>query len=108
LKEKQLWQSGRVKQYQSELTGIIRQYLEDQFQIPALEMTTDEVARALRDTTFDRKYEIRLKEILQMADLIKFAKANPDMSIHDQYWLDALSFVNDTTTILDSQGEDND
>lgn len=96
LKSEELWQKGRVKEYQSTLTDIIREYLEGRFDIRALEMTTDEISRSLKNTNFDINQESKLKEILQMADLIKFAKAKPDESIHEQYFNTAVDFVLDT------------
>lgn len=106
LKQAELWQRGEIKAYQSELTHIIRQYLEDRFGIQALEMTTDEIARALASTSFDKKQESKMREILQMADLIKFAKARPDVSLHDQYMQDAEAFVRATRAVAQSEGSD--
>lgn len=96
LKGRQLWQSGNIKAYQSELTDIIRLYLEDRFDINALEMTTDEINRALLDKDFDKKHSTTLQRILQMADLVKFAKAKPSDDIHDQFMSEAEGFVQAT------------
>lgn len=47
LQQQKLWQKGDVKPYQSELTFIIREYLENRFNIQALESTTDEIVQNL-------------------------------------------------------------
>lgn len=96
LDQKQLWQSGNIKEYQSQLTFIIRRYLEDRYHVNALEMTTDELSSALTKVDFDQKYTGELREILQIADLVKFAKATPQTDIHSMFMVKARSFVENT------------
>ncbi len=43
LRHKKLWQNGHVKAYYSEMTDIVRVYIENQFDVQAVEMTTDEI-----------------------------------------------------------------
>ena len=99
LKEKELWQSGNIKGYQSALTDIIRRYLEDRFEVNALEMTTDEINRELRKKDFDTKHSSILQRILTIADLVKFAKATPPVDINAQFMEEALQFVNSTKKV---------
>lgn len=99
LESAQLWQQGRIKEYQSELTNIIRHYLEDRYHIKALEMTTDEISTALNTSDFHNKYKDDLLEILQVADLVKFAKAKPSESIHAVFMKKAFDFVENTKEI---------
>lgn len=96
LRESKLWQKGEVKAYQSELTYIIREYLENRYDIQALESSTDEIVKALKDSNFDSSDESDLKTILQVADLVKFAKANPSEEIHEEFLNTAFSFVEKT------------
>ncbi len=96
LNKAELWQNGRIKEYQSGLTDIIRTYLEDRYQVKALEMTTDEISRALENTDFEPKYKADLREILQVADLVKFAKAIPTDNIHEVFMSKAVDFVGHT------------
>ncbi len=78
LKEKKLWESGQVKQYYTELTGITRRYIESQYGIPAMERTTGEILDAFgRSNTDDPLLDEMLKELLELADLVKFAKEDP-------------------------------
>ena len=83
LDSKLLWQNNQVKEYYSELTEIVRNYIERELQVPALEKTTDEIIGMLRDfqnaNTIQTSKEtiLKLKELLQEADLVKFAKSKP-------------------------------
>lgn len=103
LKEEELWQKGQIKEYQSKLTFAIREYLENRYDIQALESTTDEISRELKEHNFNVDDEIALKEILQVADLVKFAKATPELSVHERFLGKAMDFVNKTKEILIEQ-----
>ena len=48
LKEEKLWQAGKIKQYYSELSDILREYIEFRLTLPAMEQTTDEIITGLR------------------------------------------------------------
>tara|TARA_R110002073_G_scaffold296322_1_gene462318 strand:- start:28171 stop:29046 length:876 start_codon:yes stop_codon:yes gene_type:complete len=83
LDQKLLWQNNEIKKYYSELTGIIRAYVEKELKIPALESTTDEVIETLYDFNEAETIEVnkevikKLKALLSEADLVKFAKSKP-------------------------------
>lgn len=100
LGDKELWQKGEVKAYQSELTYIIREYLENRYDIMALESTTDDIVKELSDKEFDPTDEKNLREILQVADLVKFAKAKPEASIHQRFLDSAMGFVRKTKAAI--------
>lgn len=78
LKSEQAWESDNKKQYYSQLTDAVRQYLEDRYKIQALEKTTREIINDLKyvNISVDDKYF--LKEILKQADFVKFAKFKPN------------------------------
>ncbi|MEZ5040752.1 MAG: hypothetical protein R2828_12685 [Saprospiraceae bacterium] len=82
LREAKLWQQNKIKEYQSELTFILREYLEDRFHIKALESTTDEIIADLRKIAVEDNWQAELSKILQTADLVKFAKAIPPVEVH--------------------------
>ncbi|MBI9040756.1 hypothetical protein [Lutibacter sp.] len=83
LDEKQLLQQNKVKIYYSELTDIVRTYIEKDINIPALESTTNELIETINDFNESSNIGIsketiqQLKRVLQSADLVKFAKSNP-------------------------------
>lgn len=93
LEEDKMWEKGEVKKYQSELTYIIREYLEGRYSIAALESTTNEIISQLRTSLNSPQYETSLQRILQVADLVKFAKAKPDESVHISFLKEAEDFV---------------
>lgn len=83
LDKKLLWQNNKVKEYYSELTGVVRHYIERELNITALETTTDNLIETLTDfsdssaITTDKETINKLKKLLQQADLVKFAKSKP-------------------------------
>ena len=93
LNAKQLWQNGKIKEFYSELSHILRGYLEDQFTMPALESTTDELIATLQKRQFEDIVVDKTQSLLQTADLVKFAKVEPPMTVHDGFWRDAVEVV---------------
>ncbi len=78
------------KQYYSELTDIVRSYLEEDVHVSALESTTDELITKLEllkdagELKLDDDTLNQFKNILKTADLVKFAKSKPPTSIAEQ------------------------
>ncbi len=78
------------KQYYSELTDIVRSYLEEDVHVSALESTTDELIEKLEllkdagELELDTETLNQFKNILQTADLVKFAKSKPPTSVAEQ------------------------
>jgi hypothetical protein len=77
LEEKQMWQNGKIKEYYSELTDIIRHYLNQQHGIEAMEMITAEILAAYDSAGLQTDARSILNNILVQADYVKFAKAIP-------------------------------
>lgn len=103
LEEKKLWQSGNFKAYHSDLSEIIREYLENRFQIFALELTTDEIIRNLRLADLSAEHKSLVKMILRLSDLVKFAKEKPLASENEQVLAYAYRLINET--ILEDMDE---
>ncbi|MDE6308537.1 MAG: hypothetical protein K2L79_07040, partial [Bacteroidales bacterium] len=94
LKNKELWQHNRVKEYYTELTDILRVFLADEYHIAAVEMTSDECIENLRRQYPDRKDDIhRLETVFRTADLVKFAKSEPQPSEHEDCFRLIWQFV---------------
>jgi len=74
LRQQKLWQSGKVKEYFSSLTDIAREYIEGQFGVNAVEMTTDDILEEVKPLRFSQETYNKLKETMEVADLVKFAK----------------------------------
>ncbi len=105
LKGKQLWQNGQVKAYHSELTYIIREYLENRYNIQALELTTDEIMNSLKSTDIKDIHKEQLREMFQTGDLVKFAKSEPSEETHIKVLGAAEDFVKQTKHIISEQNE---
>jgi hypothetical protein len=96
LHKRSLWQEGKIKEYQSSLTYIVREYLENRYGIKALESTTTEIMNDLEKLDLEKEDLIKMDKILQIADLVKFAKAKPAVNIHEAFFQDAVAFVRNT------------
>lgn len=79
LKGDQLWQHDKVKDYYTRLTDIIRIYIEERFDVRAMEQTTFEILTDFKERklSIDPNSFNGLKGILELADLVKFAKLTP-------------------------------
>ena len=96
LKEANLWQSGKYKDYYTDLTGIAREYLEGQFNIDAIEMTTDEILDEVRKIHLDNLIFSKLQNTLITSDLVKFAKATPTSTENENAFKDINSFIEES------------
>ncbi|WP_431108590.1 hypothetical protein [Winogradskyella poriferorum] len=78
---------SEVKEYYSELTMIIRKYLDEKVYERSLESTTDELINRLQllkegnQFPFSKETLHNLETILKRADLVKFAKSAPDTAL---------------------------
>lgn len=98
IKEDKIWQQGLTKQYYSEVTGTLRKYIEELYQIPAMEQTSDETIESFRQnrSLLKSKTFENLSQILKLADLVKFAKYHPTPDDDNMTLVNAYFFVNDT------------
>lgn len=75
------------KKYYSELTEVVRKYLEEEANIDALESTSDQLLLKLELHKNAGKLDLEeitiknLKTVLNTADLVKFARAIPDNGV---------------------------
>jgi cell division protein YceG involved in septum cleavage len=99
LHHQKLWQNSRFKDYYSGLTDILRRYIAARYEFGAMEMTTDEIVATLRGQELPDKSRRNLVEILRTADLVKFARVIPDEQYHEQAYLDAYYFVEETKAV---------
>ena len=83
LDEKLLWQNNRIKEYYTELTEILQNYLGKDVEIPTQELTSSEIIELVKTQNKTRHLEIEqhtfknLHLVLKNADLVKFAKSKP-------------------------------
>jgi hypothetical protein len=98
IKTEKVWQKGKTKQYYSEVTDALRTYIEDRFEIRAMEQTSDETIESFRiqKDLLNEKNFSNLSQILKLADLVKFAKYQPLPDDDNLSLVNAYFFVNDT------------
>ena len=96
LKDKELWENGKLKQYHSEISEILRTYLEERFQILALELPTYDILQNLKNRNLQKEDLIMLTTILQRADLAKYAKSKPTDSENNESMDLSVDFVKNT------------
>ena len=92
LRQKQLWQSGRVKEYHTELTDTVRTFIEEATGIRATDMTSDETIEEMENGKWTVDNSL-LRDIFTTADLVKFAKSEPLPHEHDRSMSEATEFV---------------
>jgi len=93
LKKQQLWEQGEIKHYYIRLSDIVRRYIERRFGIEAMESTTNEIIRALRKTDTEELARMKLKELLELSDLVKFARLTTIADDNLNSYVMAIDFV---------------
>lgn len=98
LKEEQLWQHDKVKDYYTRLTDIIRVYLEDRYNVPAMEQTTHEILGDFKgeNSQIKGKLYVGLEKTLTISDLVKFAKYTPLPDENHYVLVQAYTLVDET------------
>ena len=97
IKNEKSWQIGRIKEYHTEITDVIRNYIERAFNVNSMELTSGEILDKMTFLKADKPAAYDgLRHILQLADLVKFAKWTPSVSDNELSLLDAYLFVNQT------------
>ncbi len=96
VKTNEAWKTAKVKEYYTEITGIAREYLEGQFDIDAVEMTSDEIIESVKMLNISERILERFRDTLVTADFVKFAKANPTAEQNERAFIDINDFVEDT------------
>lgn len=97
IKVEKLWQSGQIKQFYTQLTDVIREYLEGAYHINAMELTTDEIVALVKKNKDLDEIRNVLKEMLELSDLVKFAKFIPLENENEASVINAFMIVEKTT-----------
>ena len=87
-----------AKEFYTRLTDALREYMHSRYGFNATDMTTGEIIENLLRFN-DRDAIKELKEILEVADLVKFAKFRPSLNENDRNMLCAIDFVNATKDV---------
>lgn len=98
IKEQKIWQQGRTKDYYTELTDTLRDYMDRRFDITTQENTSAEILAKTKQFIGKEIYT-SLKQALMLADLVKFAKWIPQPEENEQALRFAYRFVEQTTPV---------
>ena len=102
IKAQKIWKDGKVKEYQTELTDVVREYIGRRFEVHSTEKTSDETLQAMKPLLEKDLYG-RLKSMLQLADLVKFAKWHTTPDENEQALTTAYDFVNLTKEVINNE-----
>jgi len=99
LEDKKLWQQGLIKEYHTEITGIIRKYFENRFNFLALEMPSSEMLDYLKGVKkFDKVFDLSTR-FFDNADMVKFAKFKPIPTVNEEMMKQAYEIVHRTKPV---------
>lgn len=105
IKAQKIWKDGKVKEYQTELTDVVREYIGRRFDVQSTEKTSDETLKEVKpllvngDLALEDGKELyeRLSKMLRTADLVKFAKWHTTPDENEQALTTAYDFVKETS-----------
>ncbi len=101
IKDEKIWQQGHIKDYYSQISDTIREYIENRFGIYALEQTSDQTIAIFNKRPELLEHDVfkNLQRMLSNADLVKFAKYEPQPDDNNLLLVDAYFFVNQTKIV---------
>ena len=107
IREQKIWQTGQHKEYHTQLTDVVREYIARRFEVSSAERTSDETLHAMRPLLNDKKQLFeQLRKMLTLADLVKFAKWTATPDENEQSLRNAYTFVKETTPVEELKTED--
>jgi hypothetical protein len=99
LKERNLWQNGQEKEYYTQLTDILRVYIDRRFGINAVEMTSTQIMEKIRQNKEAHIANDQLNNVLEIADFVKFANMHTLADDNETAFKRSLDFVEQTKPI---------
>jgi hypothetical protein len=100
LKQEKLWEKGELKNYYTRLSEIARLYLENRYNVYSMELTTVETLAELKKAGIKEDETFRkLRTVLTGADLVKFAKFNPEPSENELQFNYTWEYVDATKLV---------
>lgn len=94
VKQENMAAAGQPKYFYSEVTNILREYIELAFEIQALEQTSAELLAAVRHhPAFQERSLLQLQKLCEVADAVKFAKHHTTTEVNEQQLQSAYSIV---------------
>ena len=105
LKARKLTENGHDKEYNTELTDILREYLQGRFGIYAREMTSTQILQAVTDNAETAPFADEFRAMLETADFVKFAKQRPTPDENQRSFATVSGFVEKTKPVEEEEDE---
>jgi hypothetical protein len=105
IRSEAIYKRGLAKQYHTEITEVLRDFIEKQFNIHTHEQTSRQILDGLKFAGLSDKSAVRLRTILFRADMVKFAKLLPETEENKQAVEEAIEFVKENQPITESADE---
>lgn len=96
IRKERLWQNNQMKLYYTRVTDVLREYIEARFALQAMEKTSAEILTDLTQAGIEKGDYNTLKELLEVADLVKFAKYIATESENENAIPAAIRFISST------------
>lgn len=96
IRNQKLWQNNQMKLFYTRITDVLREYIEARFGLQAMEKTSAEILKELLPAGIDKNEYDSLKELLEVADLVKFAKYVPSELENENAIPRAIRFISST------------
>ena len=96
IKSEKIWQQDRIKEFYTELTDVLRIYIHERYGVNSLEMTSGEILDIINTKQEEDSVYENLKQVLYIADLVKFAKHQPFNDENDLSLMNSYFFINQT------------
>lgn len=93
LEKASIWKQGQTKEHYAQASTILREYLENRFEFPALERSSSEIKSGLQSLPLRQEESDVVMEVLQLTDLVKFAKWTPNNQDHLRIIQRCIRFV---------------
>ncbi len=93
---------GQIKRLFTELSDILRRYLENRFFVPAREETTAEILQSLQELELNSGVREQVAALLNLADAVKFARYRPNRAETDGALTTLLNIVETTKLVFET------
>jgi hypothetical protein len=96
IRSQRLWQNNQMKQYYTRITDVLREYIESRYGFQTMERTSAEILTQLLPAGIEKGEYNSLKELLEIADLVKFAKYIATENENENAIPRAIRFISST------------
>ncbi len=100
IKEEKTWASEDSKEYYTQLTDTLRNYIQERYGFRAMDMTSSEIIERLVQEN-DEQALSELRQLFETADLVKFAKYSTLVNENDANLVTAVNYINETKQEVD-------